>query len=85
MIDLTRPPGDRVRDLQFQGAPLDPARKLRVATNNYRVAGGGNFESLKNAPVVFRSSEEIRNLVIDWVEKHHQIPTEPMNNWRIVP
>jgi len=85
VIDLTRPPGDRVRDLQFQGAPLDPARKLRVATNNYRVAGGGNFESLKNAPVVFRSSEEIRNLVIDWVEKHHQIPTEPMNNWRIVP
>jgi 2',3'-cyclic-nucleotide 2'-phosphodiesterase/3'-nucleotidase len=39
----------------------------------------------KNAPVVYRSSEEIRELMIDWLEKHKTIPTEPNNNWRIVP
>jgi len=38
----------------------------------------------KNAPVVYRSSEEIRELIIAWVERHKTIPTEPTNNWKIV-
>jgi 2',3'-cyclic-nucleotide 2'-phosphodiesterase/3'-nucleotidase len=84
VIDLTRPFGDRIRNLQFQGAPLDPDRTLRVAINNYRLNGGGAYTMFKGARVVSRSSEEIRNLIIEWVERHHQIPTEPMNNWRIV-
>jgi len=85
VIDLTRPPGDRIRELSFHGAPLDPDRKLRLATNNYRLNGGGGYEVLKSAPVVYRSSEEIRDLVIEWVERHHEIPSEPLNNWRIIP
>ena len=85
VIDLTRPPGDRIVDLRFQGGPLDPARKLRLATNNYRVNGGGGYTMLKNAPVLYRSSEEIRNLIIEWVERHRDIPTEPIGNWRIMP
>jgi 2',3'-cyclic-nucleotide 2'-phosphodiesterase / 3'-nucleotidase len=34
--------------------------------------------------VVYRSSEEVRELIIDWVERNKRIPTEPSNNWRIV-
>jgi len=83
VIDLTRPPGDRIRDLTFQGAPLDPARQIRLAINNYRITGGGGYTMFKGAPVLSRSSDEIRNLMISWVESHHQIPNEPMNNWRI--
>jgi 2',3'-cyclic-nucleotide 2'-phosphodiesterase/3'-nucleotidase len=30
-LDLTRPQGDRITDLRFQGAPLDPKRVLKVA------------------------------------------------------
>jgi 2',3'-cyclic-nucleotide 2'-phosphodiesterase/3'-nucleotidase len=39
----------------------------------------------KNATVVSRSSEEIREMIIDWVERHKTIPTEPTNNWKLVP
>jgi 2',3'-cyclic-nucleotide 2'-phosphodiesterase/3'-nucleotidase len=39
----------------------------------------------KNAPVVYRSSEEIRELIIDWVERNKTIPVAPNNNWRIIP
>jgi 2',3'-cyclic-nucleotide 2'-phosphodiesterase/3'-nucleotidase len=56
-----------------------------VAINNYRLNGGGGYTMYKNAPIVYRSSAEIRDLVIDWVERHHDIPTEPDNNWRILP
>jgi len=39
---------------------------------------------VKAAPVVYRSSEEVRELIIDWVEKHKTVPTQPDNNWRII-
>lgn len=83
-IDLRRPHGDRIRDLRFQGAPLSPDRKLRVAINNYRFNGGGDYTMLKGAPVLYRSSEEIRDLIISWVEKNRLVPSEPSNNWRLV-
>jgi hypothetical protein len=31
----------------------------------------------KNAPVVYRSSEEIREIIIDWVERDKAVPTKP--------
>jgi 2',3'-cyclic-nucleotide 2'-phosphodiesterase/3'-nucleotidase len=84
-LDITKPPGQRVRNLRFKGSPLDPAQKLRLVTNNYRVNGGGGYTMYKDAPVVYRSSQEIRELIIDWVERHKQIPPEPTNNWRLLP
>jgi 2',3'-cyclic-nucleotide 2'-phosphodiesterase / 3'-nucleotidase len=83
-IDLTKPVGQRIQNLTFKGRPLSPSQKLKVVTNNYRVNGGGGFTMFKDAPVVFRSSAEVRELIIDWVEKHKTIPTETDNNWHIV-
>lgn len=84
-IDLTRPVGDRITGLTFRGEPLAPERKLKLALNNYRVNGGGGYTMFKGAPVVWRSGTEIRDLIIDWVEKHGSVPAEPTNNWRIIP
>jgi 2',3'-cyclic-nucleotide 2'-phosphodiesterase / 3'-nucleotidase len=83
-IDLTKPLGQRIVNLKFKGQPLSMTQKLRVVTNNYRVNGGGGFTMYKDAPVIYRSSEEVRELIIDWVEKNKSVPTQSTNNWRIV-
>ncbi|HVS80684.1 MAG TPA: 5'-nucleotidase C-terminal domain-containing protein [Pyrinomonadaceae bacterium] len=83
-IDLRKPFGQRIQNLKFKGQTLSPTQKLRVVTNNYRVNGGGGFTMYKDAPVIYRSSEEVRELIIDWVERNKNIPTEANNNWRIV-
>lgn len=84
-LDISKPFGQRIQNLRFHGQPLSPTQKLRLATNNYRVNGGGGYTMYKNAPVVYRSSEEIRELIIDWVERNKTIPVKPDNNWRLVP
>ncbi|HEU5132393.1 MAG TPA: 5'-nucleotidase C-terminal domain-containing protein, partial [Pyrinomonadaceae bacterium] len=84
-LDISKPIGQRIQNLRFRGQPLSLTRKLRLATNNYRVNGGGGYNMYKNAPVVYRSSEEIRELIIDWVEKNKTVPATPNNNWRIIP
>lgn len=83
-LDLTKPFGQRIQNLRLNGRSISPTQKLRVVTNNYRVNGGGGYTMFKNAPVVYRSSEEVRELIIDWVEKNKKIPTQADDNWRIV-
>ena len=84
-LDISKPIGQRIQNLRFHGQPLSPTKKLKLATNNYRVNGGGGYDMYKNAPVVYRSSEEIRELIIDWLEKNKTVPATPNNNWRIIP
>jgi len=84
-LDISKPVGQRIQNLRFHGQPLSPTQKLKLAVNNYRVNGGGGYTMYKDAPVVARSSEEIRDLIIDWVERNKRIPAEPTNNWRLLP
>lgn len=84
-LDISRPVGDRIRNLKFKDNEVRPDQKFKLATNNYRVNGGGGYAMYKGAPVLYRSGEEIRELIVDWVERHRQIPHEPTNNWRLLP
>jgi len=84
-LNIRQPIGGRIENLRFHNQAITPAQKLKLVTNNYRMNGGGGFSMYKNAPVVYRSSEEIRDLIIDWVERHKIIPAEPTNNWRLLP
>jgi 2',3'-cyclic-nucleotide 2'-phosphodiesterase/3'-nucleotidase len=83
-IDITKPFGQRIQNIKFKGQPLSMTQKLRVVTNNYRVNGGGGFTMYQNAPVIYRSSEEVRELIIDWVERNKTVPVQTDNNWKIV-
>ncbi|HEX8070186.1 MAG TPA: bifunctional UDP-sugar hydrolase/5'-nucleotidase [Pyrinomonadaceae bacterium] len=84
-LDISKPVGQRVQNLRFRGQPLGMTQKLKLATNNYRVNGGGGYTMYRGARELYRSSEEIRELIISWVEQHRQIPTAPTDNWRLLP
>ncbi len=84
-IDLRRAPGDRIVNLTFEGKPLEPARKLRLAFNSYRWSGGGAYNMLRHAKVVHRVDEQVRELIIQYLREHPQVPTTVDHNWEIVP
>jgi 2',3'-cyclic-nucleotide 2'-phosphodiesterase / 3'-nucleotidase len=84
-LDISKPVGERIQKLTYKGKPVSSDQKFPLATNNYRFNGGGGYTMYKGAPVIYRSSEEIREMIIDWVEREKIVPTEPTNNWRIVP
>jgi 2',3'-cyclic-nucleotide 2'-phosphodiesterase/3'-nucleotidase len=82
-IDPTRPEGSRIRKLRFGGLPLDPEAEFIVACNSYRAAGGGFYPHLETAEVVWRSSEELPDLIGDYLDNHR--PWRPVvdGNWFI--
>jgi 2',3'-cyclic-nucleotide 2'-phosphodiesterase/3'-nucleotidase len=83
-IDLRQPPGSRVRNLRFKGQPLADEQPLRIAVNNYRAGGSGGYSMFRGAKVLWRSYEDIRELIIRFYSQH-PLPAAPDNNWRVVP
>jgi 2',3'-cyclic-nucleotide 2'-phosphodiesterase / 3'-nucleotidase len=84
-IDLTRPEGERVRNLRYRGAPLRDDQSLRIALNNYRAAGSAGYTMFRGAKVAWRSGREIRELMIDYFAEHRTLPAKADGNWRLVP
>lgn len=83
-LDLTRPEGDRVQNLQFRGKPLAPDQKLRIALNNYRAGGSNGYTMFQNAKILWRSYDDLRELIIRYYSEH-ELPTNADDNWRVVP
>jgi 2',3'-cyclic-nucleotide 2'-phosphodiesterase/3'-nucleotidase len=84
-IDLTQPEGRRVRNLRWHGKPLADEQPLRIAINNYRAGGSGGYGMFRDAKILWRSSEEIRDLIVAYYIERGALPERPDNNWRIVP
>jgi len=86
-IDVSRPIGERITQLSFDGRPVAPTDTFTMALNNYRQTGGGGFAMLRGAPVVYDKQLEIRQLLIDEVKrKGTLVPANYFHpNWRIVP
>jgi 2',3'-cyclic-nucleotide 2'-phosphodiesterase (5'-nucleotidase family) len=84
-IDLMQPPGKRIRNLRWHGKPLDDQQPLRIAVNNYRAGGSAGYSMFRGASIVWRSPDEIRDLVIQYYSQRKTFPTQPLNNWRVVP
>jgi 2',3'-cyclic-nucleotide 2'-phosphodiesterase (5'-nucleotidase family) len=86
-IDISKPVGQRITTLQYNGRPVAPADTFTMAVNNYRQTGGGGFAMLRDAPVVYDKQLEIRQLLIDEVQRKGTLsPSDYFHpNWRIVP
>jgi 2',3'-cyclic-nucleotide 2'-phosphodiesterase/3'-nucleotidase len=83
-IDITRPAGDRVRNLEYRGKSLQPDQKLRIALNNYRAGGSNGYSMFKGAKLLWRSYDDIRELIVRYYSEH-ELPTAPDGNWRVIP
>jgi 2',3'-cyclic-nucleotide 2'-phosphodiesterase/3'-nucleotidase len=84
-IDLTQPAGQRIQNLRWQGRPLLPSQKLRIAINSYRAGGSGGYDAFRNARVLWRSNEDVRDLIVRYFTERHSLPLKPDDNWRVTP
>ncbi len=88
-IDLRRPVGQRIVnliDLKTK-KPLDLNKTYKVAMNSYRATGGGGHlaaAGAQKAPVLWKSDQEIRNLLIDYLKRLKVITPQTNHNWKLV-
>lgn len=68
-IDITKPLGERIVVLNFNGKPVAPAQRFVVATNNYRATDTA-IAGLDKAELVLDGGEPNRNVVAAYLREH---------------
>jgi len=84
-IDLTRPEGSRVLNLRRDGRPLDPAQRLKVVANSYRLAGGGDYLPLRRARRVWQTSYTMPDLLVRWASGKRTLDARGEPAWTLLP
>jgi 2',3'-cyclic-nucleotide 2'-phosphodiesterase/3'-nucleotidase len=82
---VVAPQARRIRDLTFEGAPVDPKQSFLVVTNNFRASGGGGFPGCGGTSVVIESEETNRDVVLRHIRAKPEIAPKAAGAWRLAP
>ena len=80
--DLRRPQGQRVLDMQLNGAPIDEARIYRVAVSNFLATGGDNFTAFRDGTDIAASGPEDVDAFEAYVAAAATVTPPPANRIR---
>ena len=81
-VNLSKPAGQRIENVTFQGQPLTDDMTLTLCVNDYRYTGLKN-EGIISGEKQWESSASVRDMLVAYLAEHD--PLEPVvdNNWKI--
>ncbi|MEZ7127589.1 bifunctional UDP-sugar hydrolase/5'-nucleotidase [Nonomuraea sp. AD125B] len=84
-IDVSKPVGQRIANLTYDGQPVPADKEFVVAINNYRQSGGGGFPHVTTAPVLYNAQVEIRQALIEYATAKGTIDPADFaaSNWKL--
>lgn len=79
--DYSKDIGHRLTSIKYHGHYVKDDQKITFATNNYRAIGGGDFPILNGSQIIWESSEEIPELIFDYIKEKKEVT---INNYPTV-
>lgn len=83
-FDLKNDFGKRVVSITYKGAEISPYDKFTMVLNNYRAQGGGDFNMLKDLPVIKEIPLNVAELMIDYIRTHKYLKIESKKNIKLL-
>ncbi|SFC41604.1 2',3'-cyclic-nucleotide 2'-phosphodiesterase / 3'-nucleotidase [Alkalibacterium subtropicum] len=83
-VDISKPKGERIVDVMFNGEPLEDDQVLKLAINNYRYGGLSGMGIVTEDPYFESDPKSLRSYIADTIREAGTIDPETDNNWEIV-
>ena len=83
-IDLSQPKGSRIKNVMFNGEPLQDDDILSLAVNNYRYSSALKAQGLVSGKRNWESSGSIRDMIVNYFAENSPVSPFVTDNWRIV-
>jgi LysM repeat protein len=83
-IDISRPAGERIVNLTFNGNPIEDDQILKLAVNNYRFGGLQNMGLISREEYFKSDPVSLRSLIRDYIKEQGTIDPVVDNNWSII-
>lgn len=86
-LDLSQPVGQRVKNLSYQGRPVQDDQSFTLCLSTYRLRGGGGYMDA----IHFKGQAEYitpqlqRNLLLSYLLNRPSLSPVPVNAWRTIP
>ena len=83
ILDISKPIGERVTKLTINDVPIRMDEEFEVVMSSYRATGAGNFDFLRNRPVVKEIQFDMTELIANYILKHPSIHATCNDNWQV--
>ncbi|MBZ2175889.1 5'-nucleotidase C-terminal domain-containing protein [Schnuerera sp. xch1] len=83
-IDISKPTGERIVDLTFDGEPVKDDDTFNLTINNYRLSGLQSMGIVSNEPYYTSDPVSLRTLIADHIGEQGTIEPKVDNNWEII-
>jgi 2',3'-cyclic-nucleotide 2'-phosphodiesterase/3'-nucleotidase len=86
-FDLSKPAGQRLTHLRFNGVDVRDDQLFRIAINNYRASGGGGYAMFREGTVLWTSADGVRDYIARYIQNHPNLDPSEVNvcNFSLAP
>lgn len=83
-FDLSKPLGERVTSITFQGKEVQLSDTFTLAMNNYRASGAGGYDFYGDCDVIKEFTTEMPELIINYFKAHNPVVVDESNYVHVI-
>lgn len=84
VLDITKPIGQRVVTLKYDGENIEGEALFEVVMNNYRAGGGGDYWMFKGKKIVREIQYDASELIANYIGERSVVKAKCNENWKVI-